>query len=346
MNSKVFSRVLVPVILVVSILACPLWSFAEEWEKLVEDLRSDNVHFNALEAGRQLFRLIYIEKPSGLREKLESLLDDPDYQMRQYASSLLVGLYKKEEQVPESRWPEALMRNMVEGLQQDWMLYRNTFPNALTFSRYLFDLKDNRPIQLLEAELRNGDPQSRLVAAILLARYGDKSTVSERNQMLLEHLSDDGIRQNGIAAYLALAHSGAEDIRQVLKEFEPLDWQQAAFIQCVSSFHGVGWSPSSDAIRQQWLEKAGDTSYPYMMEPKLAITALYLDPQGEVFLRGKEIPEPLERMLEAGRNVRDPVKQMKWAASWFPILDPEPSDQDYSARSFVFLLFVARPYGM
>lgn len=346
MNSKIFSRVLACVILVALILACPLWSSAEEWEKLVEDLRSDNVHFNAVEAGEQLFRLIYAEPTSGLREKLESLLDDPDHQMRQYASFLLMGLYKKEEQVPESRWPEALMRNMVEGLRSDGMLARNTFPNALIFSRRLFDLKDNRPIQLLEAELRDGDPQLRFIAAILLSRYGDKSTVSERNQVLLKHLSDDSIMQNGLAAYLALARSGAEDIRQMLKEFEPLDWQQAAFIQCVSSFHGVGWSPSSDTIRQQWLEKAAGPNYPYVMESKLAITALYLDPQGEAFLRGKEIPQPLERMLKAGGNVRNPVKQMKWAASWFPILNPEPSDQDYSNRSFVFLFFVGRPYGL
>lgn len=345
MNSEIFSRVLVAVILGVLILICPRWSSAEEWEKLVEDLRSDNVRLNAVEACWQLFHLMYGEPTSGLQDKLESLLDDPDHQMRQYASYLLMGLYKKE-QIPESQWPEALMRNMVEGLRSDGMLHRNTFPNALTFSRYLFGLKDNRPIQLLEAELRDGDTQSRFIAAILLSRYGDKSTVSERNQVLLKHLSDDGIVQNGFAAYLALAHSGAEDIRQMLKEFEPLDWQQAAFIQCVSSFHGVGWSPSSDAIRQQWLEKAGEPHYPYVMESKLAITALYLDPQGEVFLRGKEIPEPLGRMLKAGRNLKDPVKQMKWAASWFPILDPEPPDQDYSDRSFVFLFFVARPYGM
>ncbi len=345
MNPEIFSRVLVCVILVILILVCPLLSSAEDWEELVEDLRSDNVRLNAVEAGWQLFRLVYGEPTSGLREKLESLLDDPDHQMRQYASYLLMGLYKKE-QIPESRWPEALMRNMVEGLRSDGMLHRNTFPNALTFSRYLFGLKDNCPIQLLEAELRDGDPQSRFVAAILLSRYGDRSTVSERNQLLLKHLSDDSIVQNGLAAYLALARSGAEDIGQVLRDFEPLDWQQAAFIQCVSSFHGVGWSPSSDTIRQQWLEKAADAHHPYMMESRIAITALYLDPHREVFLRGKEIPEPLERMLEAGRNVRDPVKQMKWAASWFPILGPEPSDQDYSYRSFIFLFYVGRPYGM
>ena len=150
--------------------------------------------------------------------------------------------------------------------------------------------------------------------------------------MLLEHLLDDGGRQNAIVAYLALTWSGAENIRQLVKELTSRDWQQAALIQCAASFHDVEWSPSVDAIREKWLERAGQKSG---MERKFAMTALYLDPRRTQFLQGKEIPEALGRMFQAGGNVRGLAERMKWAASWFPILDPE---QDcYWLFSFLFV---------
>ena len=326
-------------ILMALVLVCPQWVFAVEWEPLVESLRSDDVRFNAIGASTQLTRLIYKEDSPGLREKLESLLEDPNYQMRQYASYLLADVYKREN-IPEAQWPKALMRNIVEGLRQDRMNLRNTFPNAISFFRLLFDLEENHPIQLLKAELSGDDPQSRPIAAILLSRYEDESTLPERNEVLLKHLLDDGIRENAIAAYLALAHSGTENTRQLLEKFEPVDWQQAALIQCVASFHGMRWSPSDDSVREQWLEKARQPQSWALRERKFAMVALYLDPQGERFLQEKEIPEALDRMFKAGRSVKGAVNRMKWVAGWFPILDPDPPMHDYLYRSSTFVILM------
>ena len=313
-----------PISIVLMALLWPQWVFAAEWEPLVADLRSDHVRFNARRASGRLYRLIDRENPPGLREKLENLLEDTDHQMRQYASYLLVMDIYRKERVPESQWPEALMRNMVEGLRTDQMRGGSTFSNADAFVKPLLNLKENRPTELLRAELAGSDPQSRSIAVILLARYGDELSLPEINKILLSHLSDDKIHRNAVVAYRTLVWSGAENIRQLAKSSQSLDWQQAALIQCVASFHGVGSPFFDDAIRERWLEEAGQLQpYVYGAERKFAMAALYLDPQRERFLRGKKVPEALDRMLKAGRNVEGAANRMKWVISWFPILDPE-----------------------
>ena len=307
----------------------------EEWTLLVEALRSDGIRFNALNAYSKLIRMIP-ENPPGLREKLESLMDDRDYQLRMFATELLVRLYR-ERGIPESKWPEALIRNLVEGLRDDRIYYGNTFSNATNFFQYLYELKENRPIDLLVKELKGTDPQSRFAGVILLARYGASSAREDVNKELLRYLLDDGIFENAFVAYQMLIQMGPENTRRIVKEFEPKDWQQAAFIQIMTGYHGISWSPP-DRIRKIWLEKISSPSFtPYSFEPKLARAALYIDPQGERFLKDKAIPESMRRMLRAGRGVHGQRERAKWVFTWFPVLKPDEREGKHQASLVIFV---------
>ena len=290
-----------------------------EWESLLEELRSDDVKLNAQKAYRELMWLIHDKPPTRLRGKLERLINDPDYQLRMFATRLLVELYRRQN-IPEEEWPEAAMKNLVEGLRDDWMMYRNTFSNAADFFRILSELKVNRPVDLLIEELRGNDPQSRFAAAVLLGRYGVDEVADEVIDELLKHLVDDRMPENGLAAYQALIRMKAENIKRLIERFNPQDWQQAAFVQIAAAYHGIEWSPP-ERIRERWLEKARSPDKP--LEAKLASAALYLDPNGRSFLKGKPMPEILRRTLAMGEGVRDIRDRARWIFTWFPIFDPK-----------------------
>ena len=94
----------------------------------------------------------------------------------------------------------------------------------------------------------------------------------------------------------------------------------------MAAFHDEVWSPSDDAIREKWLEKAQIAAlHGVGMEAKFAMAALYLDPSSKQFLVGRILPQPLERLIRAGRTVQGLPNRAKWVATWFPVLDPEPN---------------------
>jgi hypothetical protein len=293
-------------------------------------LRADDVSHNASHSRRVFRHLIWGENPADIRDLLAPLLTDPDYQARQLATYLTVDSYRQAG-IPESEWPQLVFENMVMGLRDDAIRgRRGGIANARILFGFLFDLKENRPIDLLRRELAGDDTQSQYAAAVLLARWGDLQSGHKIRTLLTPHLVDDGglarAARNAITAYQALVWYGPDNTAELLREFHPTDWQDGALVLCMAAFHDLLPSFVTDAHRQEWLSKIEEyESGQYRRlraDMKIAAAALYLDPGAKPFLNGKKTPAHLQRMLAAGKGVRELPERAKWMVSWFPMLDP------------------------
>ena len=309
-------------------------------------LRADDVSHNATHSRLVFGRLIRGDNKADIRDLLAPLLSDPDHQARQLATYLTVEFYRQAE-IPESEWPQLIFENMVIGLRDDEIRgRRGNIANAYTFFRFLFDLKENRPIELVRNELPRKDRQSQYAAAGLLARWGDLQSAQKIRTLLMPHLVDDGFRsRHALSAYQALLWYGREHTAELLSEFHPIDWQQGALVVCVAAFHGLSPSFVTNAHREEWLSQiqeyesarsladARGRRFVGNSDAKIAAAALYLDPGAASFLSGKRIPPYLQRMFDAGRGVEELRERAEWMASWFPMLAPNPR-----MYAYVFIL--------
>ncbi|MEZ6019542.1 MAG: hypothetical protein R3F17_05390 [Planctomycetota bacterium] len=177
------------------------WLLAKQsMAEYIEDLRDDDVRFNAGSALVALRTLLPASRPA-----LEAVLDSDDYQQRQYATFLLLDTVTK----PEGPSPK-LWRNLVEGLGSDEIRdtgWSGDFANATDFAACLLEHGDPAVPHLLEA-LHQPNAQRRLLAAAILAWRGDKDHVAQLCEELLPHLNDNQAAGDARIACSALVGIG------------------------------------------------------------------------------------------------------------------------------------------
>lgn len=166
-----------------ALLKCPLRD--EERSRtlalLVRALRSDGVRWSALSAKDLLIGSLGEEAIPFLRQAL----DDPDYQSRQFAASLL----RNQGEPPSPR----LITVSIEGLRDD------AYPYGRDGVTYLCNAKEgtcwlwiHQPVGTAELRtaLASDDAQQRFLAAWLLAMRGDTESTAPICAELVPHLRD------------------------------------------------------------------------------------------------------------------------------------------------------------
>lgn len=172
---------------------------------LIDDLRDDEVRWNASNALRELSRM----NPPPI-DALEIALQSDDWQQRQLAAAAL-------RQMPSYRPSRAFCRVLVEGLRDDdlprhdpedgeaptmtWVF------NAIYGVKYLLE----RP-RIATEELAKGlsvpDVQGRFWCAFVLGMTGRHEYVDDAAPILIEHLGDNQFGSDGVYAAAALYRFG------------------------------------------------------------------------------------------------------------------------------------------
>ena len=304
--------------------AAPASSEVDPWEAraLVEALRSDSIKWNAHKAFHKIIWSDELKASRELISHLENALTAEDHQLRQYATRLLIEHVYPFAGLDEAAWPPAICQNLVEGLHDDNISARSAFPNARKFSKLLYGLENNRPLKLLHETLRGEDSQARFCAAVILSKYLKDSVQPEVSDELVTNLKDDRHYLNEIAAYRGLVLLGRDNVLDVLRRTDVVDWQQAALLECAASRFGIGWS-ASEANLAEWYERATRQPGP----SKRSIAALYLCPSSAEFLQGKELPRLLNRMQKLSPGLRGLAEREQWARTWFWFLRNEEGDR-------------------
>ncbi len=169
---------------------------------LVEQLRDDDVRWNAMEASESLRRLGWRAVPA-----LESALASEDWQQRQMAADVLrsVAGYKPS---------PAMLRVEVEGLRHDELPRQRRGRRAYTFvfnakrgaEHLLRHVREAEP--LLTAALVSEDQQQRFLCAYILGCAGRDEHAAAVAGVLLPHLRDNDVRNDAIMAAAALYRLG------------------------------------------------------------------------------------------------------------------------------------------
>lgn len=263
---------------------------AEAW---VRNLRSDDTRYNGYATYVRILNLLEEggpdALPSSLTPRLENALASDDYQLRQYAAMILFKVFDHQ-QKSVSEWPEDLLENMVLGLRDD--SDKNLNPNALILMTALYGRKDPEVTARLEREVVEGDLQSKFCAAMALVRQGTEAVRPEVTAALALNLRDDEVPLNELAAYHGIHRLGGENLRRYLEQATVVDWQEAALLQCLAADLGVPWA-APESIAEQWRTRATWAN----REGVYAVAALYLYPERDEFLKGKETPAALKRIL-------------------------------------------------
>lgn len=173
----------------------------------IEQLRDDDIRFNAFHAVMSLYEWMNEETIV----LLEQALDSDCWQQRQLSAWLL----RKE---PRYEISERLVEVTVEGLRCDNLPYERRpdgttrytpFFNAADGVRYLIALPLEYPQPLLDA-LDSDDRQQRFYSAYILGAHGWEDDRQRLVEKLATHLRDDDVRYNAQMACYAIYHLGPE----------------------------------------------------------------------------------------------------------------------------------------
>lgn len=287
---------------------------------LLDNLKTDDTPYNATRSAEDLVAMSGSLPVESIR-LVEKTLESDDLQLRQYGAALLTQIYNKQG-VPPRAWPEAFLKTVVEGLRADDIYWPWTFQNHRMFLNYLYFLEDGFPLSLVQSELQGNSRQSSFGAAILLAHHLQGTVQPDVARVLLEHLKDDDQLANGRAAFQALAELGRPTFEKITAQLKEVsDWQQAAYLQCLSAYFNSNWA-APDRFLDEWYMRAQQQGF---AEVRLEVPALYLHPNAGGFLRTRETPSLLSRLLKAGRTLSKPHDKAVWLGTWFWYIKPRPT---------------------
>ena len=298
----------------------------------LQELRSDKTSFNAERASMTIRRkLDPLMNPQGnyqpLLQAVKEGLDAKDYQQRQYCTWILYEYYaRKENKIPESQWPSRIFDNLIEGLHDDTVSSRNCFSNSSMFLSALYDLKERRPVKQLQKLLNGDDAQARFAAAIVLSNYCKNSVQLQISKELFSHLKDDSLFMNEFAACQAYMLLGEKNFKAFFQQQKAVDWQQAAYLQFLTSLYGISWKPDSSFINK-WVGRLCDSNY--QEDAKICVAALYLTPNYQKYFKEKKMPYRLNKLSELSQNLHSQKAKAKWVSSNFWFLQLENSDEWY-----------------
>ncbi|GAB4549069.1 MAG: hypothetical protein Tsb0013_10070 [Phycisphaerales bacterium] len=184
---------------------------------LIEDLRDDDVRWNADRAMDALVRM----RPAPVAA-LEAVLDSEDWQQRQLACQVLWRLYdgryypSREAGAPPENpngveLSDRLLEVSVEALRDDEMPY-GPRGNAMLHNAKWCYFRLVTHAERAKAHLRRGlssdDPQQRLLCALALGNGGVSECVDEVLPILLPHLEDNDIEKDACWCVRAIYRMG------------------------------------------------------------------------------------------------------------------------------------------
>lgn len=199
--------------------------------ELVEDLRDDDVRFNALSSLRSLRELAEEAVPA-----LERALRYGDYQTRQFSAVALYGLLMREDR---DYMPTPLFnRVLIEGMRDDAGAFGDVYI-GMNNARRGYDYFSNRPEEVDRAEttlvgaIYGSDPQQRLLSALILAQAGKTAYTQRLSEILAPHLADNDLMSDGGLAANALYALGPSAWPYLDPLLDSDDRQQAALAQSI-----------------------------------------------------------------------------------------------------------------
>lgn len=200
---------------------------ALELEPMLEQLRSDEIRFNAIHATLVLYE--YMDEV--ILQRMHELLDSDDWQQRQLAAWLI----RREQPVPLT---ERLVEVTVEGMRDDslpesWHIEVDgysyppytPFFNASDGVRTLLAVPLKYPQPLVDA-LDSDDWQQQFWAAFVLACKQHQPALEQAVAVLATHLMDDSTRRNAYYAAHAIYEAGPGVRAQIEALFDSADAQQ------------------------------------------------------------------------------------------------------------------------
>jgi hypothetical protein len=203
---------------------------------LIDELRSDDVKWNASGAASRLRRL-----PEPPIRALRDALDSDDWQQRQYALNILWRLAEPHpllRREPVGEITPRMLAVAVEGLARDEhhaigggradVAMRNA---AEGFRRLIPHARAARPY--LEKGLASRDSQQRLLSAMVLGYGGVSESAPRAARVLLPHLRDNRIQRDATFAVGALYGLGPAVRPSLLTAMAGADEQQSKLIRLV-----------------------------------------------------------------------------------------------------------------
>lgn len=223
-------------------------------DTLISDLRADDIPRNAVQASRELQRLLNepLQEMLSLRDdtvaKLNGCLSSDDYQQRQFAGSIL---RKMSGTTPSKR----LLQVTCEGLRDDAL--PNTVDNAMGYLLLHLDQSSEFVIEGLTSE----DKQQKYLCASLLAMSEDDKDVAKSVTVLQKGLNEDNEQWRFLCAFIMGARSIRKDVTKTVSilvghlKHNSTNWD-AELATVALSFFGpdvIPYLPASEASvdRQQ-----------------------------------------------------------------------------------------------
>jgi hypothetical protein len=230
--------VLMALLLVPTLAAAPRTA-----DELINDLRADDIRWNAIEAMNALGRLR--EPPLA---ELERALDSEDWQQRQLAAALRWRYIEpwdwlwQDDSLPAWRLESTgtvthrLLEVTVEGLRSDALPYdreqQKYTPVSNAADGYRVLVKNAEAARdLLEAGLKSDDYQQKLLCALALGTGGVSASVEKAAPILIPHLRDNDIPEDAKFAIYALYRFGESGIPLLEAALPDADVQQAQAIR-------------------------------------------------------------------------------------------------------------------
>ena len=218
----------------------------------IEDLKDDNVRFNAWLAADQLSA--YVGCGDEVEARVVRALDSPDYQQRQFAAKVL-------------RYPcppalyDRLLAVSVEGLQDD--MYPTSehgpwtdFHNAAEGTAYLLHHITAAEPHLV-AGLAAGDVQQRFLCAYILACANRQVETPCVVSILCDHLNSNEIGQDACMAASALFRLGPGILPLLREELKTGDDQKRKTLELlIRNLSGPGFATPAELETLQVISRS------------------------------------------------------------------------------------------
>jgi hypothetical protein len=208
------------------------WQYDSLIKSAISNLHDDALHFNAEWAFDVLTSAGERAVP-----RLERELNSPDYQVRQFAASLLILHWDHSR--PGSRYahtyetpylpPDLLIKAAIEALKSDNISFVHA--NAADSMEFLSQIdRDVAPDveQSLAPSLDSSDPQERFLSALILGLRGASAHAPKAAPILAEHLKHNSITNDAAPAARALYLLGPACLPALEPLLTSLDTQAAS----------------------------------------------------------------------------------------------------------------------
>lgn len=194
----------------------PWWSHVTlaDVDRLVDDLRDDDVSGNATEASSELASLLRSPRlGEGTRRRLESALESYDVQQRYFAARVLqqgvrLGVVDPSPQmigVTVDIMCGGRLRGSPEMIRE---LRENAFRPVTAAMRFLIDHVDAAEVELLDVLGREFDEESGFLASFVLAMGGKSEHVDRIAPRLIGRFADNDIGHDRAMALNAILRLG------------------------------------------------------------------------------------------------------------------------------------------